>query len=191
MIRIDGTRFGDIEVEETSVICFANGLIGFPNETRFVLLEREKGRLVGFLQSLDTPALAFPVTDGSAFAGYPEPPADVLARSVGLGETDLALFVIVSATSKRELAANLLAPLIVDVATRAGAQVVLDPRMYSAATPLGDPIAMARARMEAIKNSPPSEPPADRERVEQSERAAAPELVSSRPAHKAPIAAGM
>ncbi len=181
MIRIEGTRFGVVEVEADAVIHFPNGLIGFPNATRFALLERGPGRMVGFLQSLDTPTLAFPVTDASAFAGYPQPPADELARGVGLPDTDLAMFVIVAAGNKRALEGNLLAPLLVDVASRRGAQVVLDPRKYSASTclsaPLGDPLAEVRARMEAIKNRPPSEPPAESERT-------------ARTAHKTAIAVG-
>ena len=44
MIRIEGTRFGLVEVEEEAVIALPNGLVGFPAEDKFVLLERGEGR---------------------------------------------------------------------------------------------------------------------------------------------------
>lgn len=152
MIRIDGTRFGLIEVEEQAVIEFPNGLVGFPEEDRFVLLERGEGRLVGYLQSVKTAGLAFPVTDGGMFADYPEPSVEDLARNVDLGVEELAVLVIVAAKpGSQRLDANLLAPIIVDVNKRTGAQVVLDPRKFSAATSLADPVAEAKARMKALQ----------------------------------------
>lgn len=152
MIRIEGTKFGTIEVDESTLIHFPNGLVGFPAETQFVLLERAGGKLVGYLQSVKTPELAFPVMDGTGFENYPEPSAAVLAASVGLDAADLALLVIVAANPQTKLLqANLLAPILVDVPTRTGAQCVLDPRKFSASHSLADPMAVVKARMEAAK----------------------------------------
>lgn len=134
---IENTRFGTIEVEDHCVIDFPNGLIGFPDQTRFVLLGRGKDRMVGYLQSLVSPELAFPVTDGSAFEGYPEPSSPELARGAGLGDAEVALLVIVAVKNgSKTLEANLLAPIVVDVEARRGAQVVLDARKFRAAVPL-------------------------------------------------------
>lgn len=153
MIRIDGTRFGDIEVEKESVIRFPHGLIGFPDEMEFVLLERGDGRSVAYLQSLTTPRLAFPVTDGEVFGdNYPDPSATKLAALAGIPCEDPAVLVIVAANQEKRLEANLLAPIIIDVDTRRGCQCVLDPRKFSAATSLADPIAEAKARVAAIKD---------------------------------------
>lgn len=152
MMRIEGTRFGAIEVAAESVIRFPNGLVGFPGETEFVLLERTGGKLVGYLQSVRTPSLAFPVMDGAGFDGYPDPPVATLAASVGLETADLALLVIVAANPQTKLLqANLLAPLLVDVVTRHGAQCVLDPRRFSATHVLADPMTIVKARVEAAK----------------------------------------
>ncbi len=138
MLEIRDTRFGVVEVDEGSLISFPNGIIGFPKEDKFVLLERGTKRLVGYLQSVNTPKLAFPVVDGELFgADYPQPSASELAESVGLDPEDVAVFIIVAANRlTKGLDANLLAPLIIDVKTRTGAQVVLDPRKYDANTSL-------------------------------------------------------
>jgi len=151
MIRIEGTRFGCVEVAKEDVITFAHGLIGFPAEHEFVLLERSGSRSVAYLQSLTTPLLAFPVADGAMFGDeYPDPPASKLAANSGIPCEDPAVLVIVAASAEPRLEANLLAPIVIDVETRRGAQCVLDPRKFSAAASLADPIAEAQARVAAI-----------------------------------------
>lgn len=166
MMRIEGTKFGTIEVDPSTLIRFPNGLVGFPTECEFVLLERSGGKLVGYLQSVQTPGLAFPVLDAAQFEGYPDPSAVDLANGVGLPTDDLAVLVIVSVQPQTKLLqANLLAPILIDVATRCAAQCVLDPRRFSATHTLADPIAVAKARMEAAKarvSDPAAADPSDK-----------------------------
>jgi flagellar assembly factor FliW len=137
MMRIAGTRFGEIDLDEGKAIVFPRGLIGFPDARRYVLLEPSATGGVGWLQSLDTPELAFPVVDGAAIGGsYPDPSPARLAHDAGIGVSELAVLVVVAARKGKGLVANLLAPLVVDLESRSGAQVVLDPRQYSAAAAL-------------------------------------------------------
>jgi flagellar assembly factor FliW len=98
---------------------------------------------VAWLQSLDVPGLAFPVVDGACVGpAYPRPTPQELAKNAGLGSTDLALLVIVAATGQQNgLVANMLAPLLVDLQSRTGAQVVLDHRVFSASAPLATAVA--------------------------------------------------
>jgi flagellar assembly factor FliW len=132
------TRFGEIELDESRAIAFPRGLIGFPDAKRYALLE-PRGRVpVAWLQSLDFPELAFPVMDSTAFGNtYPEPPPDDLARDAGVGSGELAVLVVVAANGRANLVANMLAPLVIDLESRVGAQVVLDYRRFSAAEPVG------------------------------------------------------
>jgi flagellar assembly factor FliW len=138
-MKISGTRFGVIEFDETRTITIPRGLVGFSEETRFILLEPGPGRTVAWLQSLITPELAFPVVAGEAFADdYPSPSAAELGRKARLthapGNRFSVLVVVASAPTTGRIA-NLLAPIIVNVDTLMAAQVVLDPEMYSAAEP--------------------------------------------------------
>lgn len=136
-MRVPGTRFGDIELDDAKTIVFARGLIGFPDAIRYVLLEPQGPSAVGWLQSLDMPELAFPVLDGGLIGGgYPQPSPAQLAHDAGLGGKDVAVLVVVAASKATGLVANLLAPLVVDLESRCGAQVVLDPRKYAAAVPV-------------------------------------------------------
>lgn len=135
MIDLEHTRFGDLSFAEESVITLRGGLLGFPNDTRFILVERDRGA-VAFLQSVDTPALALPVLDGSRLSPtYPTHPPELLARLAGIPASNLAVSVVVAVDpSDGALRANLVAPIIVDVASRRGSQVILPGSGYDTRT---------------------------------------------------------
>ncbi len=136
-MRVVGTRFGEIELDDAKAIVFSRGLIGFPDARRYVLLEPRSSGQVAWLQSLDIPELAFPVINGGEIPGsYPDPAPEKLARDAGLAGSDVAVLVIVAAKRGKGLVANLLAPLVVDLDSRSAAQVVLDPTKFAAAVPL-------------------------------------------------------
>lgn len=136
MIRLAGTRFDDIEIDERSIIHLPAGLIGFASETRFALLQLQDTPLA-YLQSVDTPTITLSVVDASVFGpGYPEPPATVLAAEAGLGPDVAVLVPVAQRVGDPRLYGNLLAPIVVDVATRRAAQVVLDPERFTTETPI-------------------------------------------------------
>lgn len=137
-MKIEGTRFGTVDVDDQAVIQLPSGLIGFAAETRFALLRFGTTRLA-YLQSLTTPNLALSVVDAAVFGdAYPQPRAAELAVNAGLGQSeDLAVLVPVAVRGlENRLFANLLAPIVVDAASRRAAQVVLDPERYSTSVPL-------------------------------------------------------
>jgi flagellar assembly factor FliW len=138
MMRVETTRFGTLEIPEATVIEFPEGLVGFPHETRFAFLQGNGSDEIAHLQSLRTPGIALPVIDGATFgSAYPRPDAAELARGAGLAEGNLAVLVtLAAAAADQSLCANLLAPIVVDLTARQAAQVVLDPRQYSTATPV-------------------------------------------------------
>ena len=59
--------FGEVEIEESKIINFPNGIIGFPDLKRFTLVhdeeEEEKNNTIKWLQSIDEPDFAMPVID--------------------------------------------------------------------------------------------------------------------------------
>jgi len=147
-MELAGTRFGTIEFDEHRAISLPGGLIGFAEEKRFILLEPPPGRRVAWLQSLLTPELAFPVIAGIAFGReYPQPSAVELARRAQLlpsPDSEVAVLVVVAAKPGVGRIANLLAPIVVNVDTRTGAQIALDPEVYSASAPF-DPATILSA----------------------------------------------
>jgi flagellar assembly factor FliW len=136
MIDLERTRFGAISVADDCLITLRGGLLGFPNDTRFILVERERGP-VAFLQSVDTPELALPVLDGAKLSpAYPTHSTELLARLAGVPAGDIAISVVVAVDADRSLRANLVAPIVVDAATRRGAQIILPGAVYDARTPI-------------------------------------------------------
>lgn len=163
-MRIEGTRFGCIEVEDSKLIEIPAGLIGFPNDTRFALHEHARSRYIAWLQSVTNPDLAFPVMDGNAFGpDYPQPKPEELARAAGIESEDLAVLVVVVPRAENpRLVANLLAPIIIDVPNRTGAQVVLDPRKYSARHVVGEIGPRIEVTMSVTtRNTPAPTPPTE------------------------------
>ncbi|MFW6335533.1 MAG: flagellar assembly protein FliW [Phycisphaeraceae bacterium] len=136
-MQIDTTRFGPQEVDETRIITFPKGILGFASFQRYVLMEAGEESYFWWLQSVDAPDLAFVVTDPSLFVPTYKVPlrADQMAE-LGMGSIDDAqVFVIVN---KREqlLTGNLQGPLVVHVRDRIAEQLVLSDRRFTTRVPL-------------------------------------------------------
>ncbi|NPV69694.1 MAG: flagellar assembly protein FliW [Firmicutes bacterium] len=125
-MRVKTTRFAEIEVSDDKMLRFPEGLIGFESCTRFALISRGDS-LFMWLQSLDDPALAFVVTDPSAFVpGYkPEIDRDSL-RTLGVeSPSDLKyLSIAVVPADPSRTTINLRAPIAVNHGNRVAVQVV-------------------------------------------------------------------
>ena len=132
---VNSTRFGSIEFADDRIITLRGGILGFPEGERYVLHEQSQAQNIAWLQSIDQPELAFPVMDASILGEtYPEPSPRTLAEAAGLPNSeDLAvLIVVVPRRTPPTLTANALAPIVIDLTSRIGAQVVLDARQFSA-----------------------------------------------------------
>ena len=114
-ITLEGTRFGTLELEEDAILEFPSGLIGLPG-SRYTLLGRDEGGAFLWLQSLDEPEIALPVTDpGYFFADYAVELSDAEAERIGVSDPESAqIYVTVRASERPEdFTANLLAPIVV------------------------------------------------------------------------------
>jgi flagellar assembly factor FliW len=134
MQKIATSRFGTVEVSEENLIRFDSGLIGFPQERMFALIPHGSSTVIAWLQSVSTPELAFPVVSAHGLvADYPDVPVTLAAEKVGLG-TDaeqLAILAVLCANQGVPASVNLLAPILIDVATHCGAQVFLDGSRFT------------------------------------------------------------
>ena len=161
-MEIDSTRFGRIVVDETRVITFPAGLVGFPDHNHFALVQTGEETFFFWLQSLDDPSLAFVLTDPTLFfktyavplrdearrglqvdgpaasdnAG--ERPADRSASSPVTAEAAaqfLQVFVICNRVDDW-LTGNLLGPIVVNANNRLAQQVVLTEKKWTTRQPL-------------------------------------------------------
>ena len=134
---IKTSRFGEIDVDETRIISFPKGLLGFPKYKQYVLIEAGEDSYFWWLQSIELPDLAFVVTDPSMFVPtYKVPLKPEQMQEMGIGSLDEAqVFVIVN---KRDqiLTGNLQGPLVVHCGKRVGEQLVLSDRRFTTRVPL-------------------------------------------------------
>jgi flagellar assembly factor FliW len=153
-MQITGTRFGQIEIDDARVITITTGIIGFPQEGQFVLLEPTPGSPISWLQSLSTSSLAFPVIDAGTIAPrYSPSEIQECANQAGVAPEDLSLLVVVRVRREEpRLIANLVAPIAIDRRARTGTQVVLNWNKYSAASPVHVPVSPG-TRLAAISSA--------------------------------------
>lgn len=133
------SRFGEIAVDEKLAITFPKGLLGFPSHRRYLLLKSEADSYFLWLQSIDTPELAFAVTDPALFVADYEIPL-VAEQIKGLDIvclSDAQVLVIVNKHGT-QLTGNLMGPLVIHAERRRGVQVVLQDKKAQTRVPLVD-----------------------------------------------------
>lgn len=138
-MRVETSRFGEIEVEESSIIKMAKGPIGFEGFTNFALVEHRPDTEFRWLQCIDEPSLAFVVVDPSSFFDeYEVDICDADAEKLGLScEDEASVLVIVTIPSNgAEITANLAAPVIINNRDMIGLQVILQDHRYPIKHPL-------------------------------------------------------
>ena len=126
------TRFGTVTIAEDRVIAFPKGLLGFPQHTRFCLLEPADDACFFWLQSCDDPALAFVVTDPNFFVPeFSVPIRQEQMEGMKLPSlSDAQVFVIVNKV-ENTLTGNLQGPLVINTLTRTGEQFVLAEKRWT------------------------------------------------------------
>jgi flagellar assembly factor FliW len=129
---IETTRFGPIEVEESRIMTFPEGLLGFPQNQRFALIQTSPDPVFFWMQSVDDPALAFVVCDPLNFVDdYQVPVRADDMELLGLESLkDSQVLVIVNKVNG-DLTANLLGPLVIGAQSLLAKQMVLSDKRYS------------------------------------------------------------
>lgn len=124
--------FGEIEIDESKIITFEDGIIGFPDIKKFTLIfdEEKEGRpSISWLQSMDEPEIAFPVMDPLFVCETYNPSVEEeLLKNLGTIKED-NLYVLVTVTvpqNIKELAVNLKAPIVINTDTRKASQIIVE-----------------------------------------------------------------
>lgn len=136
-MMIDTSRFGRLEVDAERFITFDEGILGFPEQKAYALIQTGVGSGFYWLQSVDTPDLAFVVCDPRLFVVDYQAPVKLEELS-GIGLTDPEngqVFTIVNKVNDL-LTANFQGPLVVNVVNRRARQLVLSDKRYSTRHPL-------------------------------------------------------
>ena len=134
MKNIHTVRFGDLTIDEKSIVHFAQGIPAFEDEHDFVLIPYDEESPYLFLQSCTTPDLAFLMTDPYLFfKDYEFEIDDATEKKLGLEKPeDVAVYVLLTIPggSIKDMTANLMAPVIINQNTLDAVQLVLEKSPY-------------------------------------------------------------
>ena len=128
-MKFHSNRFGDIEISEESLVIFPSGLVGFPNYKRYVVLDVAEESDYQWFQSIEEPSLAFVLIDVRILSSdiRVEIPEEFLPELEIQPNDPVLLLAVVTIPSDapEQASANLRAPLVVNVRTRKGKQLIL------------------------------------------------------------------
>lgn len=132
-MKIRSALFGEITIEEDQLITFPQGLPGFEDLRRFILVHPDEQLPFSYLQSAEEEALSFILTDPYLFEPSYEfqLPDSAVSELEIESEQDVLVRAIVTIKDKVEDATmNLLAPVVFNVRRRLAKQVILHDTDY-------------------------------------------------------------
>ncbi|OHB70069.1 MAG: hypothetical protein A2W23_08320 [Planctomycetes bacterium RBG_16_43_13] len=133
-MKIATTRFGDVDVPESEVYSFPEGILGFSDIRQYVVLNNPKGGPFQWLQSLELPSLAFVVCDPRIFmSDYKIKVKEEDISSIKLYDIagGFVLVIVTVPKDPMEMTANLLGPLIFNPKEKLAKQLVLSESGYT------------------------------------------------------------
>lgn len=122
--KIVTLHFGELEVEPKHIFNFQEGILGFENLKEFVLISEEKSEPFKWLISLEKPDIGFPlISPWILDINYNPGKRYISDKKV--------IFTIVTLEDENGyMSANFKAPVILDVETTEGSQVILPSDKY-------------------------------------------------------------
>jgi flagellar assembly factor FliW len=140
MRSIKTTRFGELEIDDSKSIHFRDGILGFPQNKDFIILEHKPGSPFLWLQSMDAPDLAFVLTN--PFLMKSDYLKDLSSEEEsflkGEGDDEIMVFSIVTIPrgEVEKATVNLMGPIVVESKSRNAKQIILANSGYSHRHPL-------------------------------------------------------
>lgn len=140
-MKVQTKWFGEIETTESKIITLEKGIIGFEEDKKFTIVYEEDSNIM-WLQSLENISLAIPVIRPEiVMPDYDPIVEDELVNTLGTDIRNAELLVLVTLTVPSDIkmmTCNLKAPLIINVDTMKGIQLIADNDDYMVRYPIYD-----------------------------------------------------
>lgn len=127
-MKVNTTRFGELEVDKKDIISLAEGLLGFDKLTKFFIVDPGDQTLILWLQSIDDASTAFPIIEPKIFMPnysvklLPAELASLQLESVN----EASIYTILTIPEVvTDMSANLKAPIVINNRTKLARQIVL------------------------------------------------------------------
>ena len=132
-MKVNTRLFGEIDIADDKIIEFPDGIIGFPDLTKFTLIydkdDKQKSRSLMYLQSMDEPQFAMPVVmPNDIFPDYNPTINDDLLEDIG-DLTPTNTYVLVTITVPQDITkmtVNLKGPFVINTDTLKGVQLMVE-----------------------------------------------------------------
>ncbi len=139
-MKLNTIRFGEIDIEENRIFNFVLPIIGFDTMKKFIILEPNKDALFKWLQSVEDPALAFPIISiASLEFDYTIDLPDSTVEALGIKNVESVLVMNITSIPQdnpKGTTINLLAPLIFNLDNNIAGQIVLSGSGYDISYPM-------------------------------------------------------
>ncbi len=139
-MKINTTRFGEIEVTEELIFNFESPIIGYEELSKYTLIDHNENSCFKWFQSAEAGEVAFPVTTTSYFnIEYDFEISDSDAEKIALTSVENLIVLNIATiphSNPKNTTINLKAPIIINVENKKGMQIVLNDDRYAIRYPL-------------------------------------------------------
>ena len=137
---LETVKFGTIEIDENRIFDFNLPIIGFDELKKFIILDPNPDSLFKWLQSIETPDLAFPIISVASLEyDYSIDLSDAVIKTLEITNPESLLVMNITSIPQdnpKGTTINLLAPLIFNLDNQKAGQIVLSGSGYDISYPM-------------------------------------------------------
>ena len=136
---ISTTRFGKVQISNDDLIIFPEGLLGFNDLRKFILLDDPTDDIFAWLQSCEKPGIAFPVLEPALFhANFKVQltKGDSEALKLEANQAPCFFSIITIPDDPNQMTANLKAPIAINPRNKMARQCVLQDNSLAIREPI-------------------------------------------------------
>jgi flagellar assembly factor FliW len=130
---VNTQSFGELKIDPEDIYDFANGIPGFEEHQRFIIIQPDPDMQFCYIQSVEESKLAFLVCNPFLFyVNYDFQLTETNQQELNIeAEEDVAVWSVVTVDrSSNEITLNLLAPIVVNIRSKRGKQIILHESNY-------------------------------------------------------------
>ncbi|MBG60056.1 MAG: flagellar assembly protein FliW [Halobacteriovoraceae bacterium] len=133
-VKVNTTRFGELQVNKEDIITFSEGVLGFEKLKQFFVVDPGDSTLILWMQSIEDSEIAFPIIEPKIFK--PDYVAKLLPADMASVDlealSDAKIYSILTIPSNiTEMSANLKAPIVINNKKKVAKQIVLQDSKLS------------------------------------------------------------
>ena len=136
---VQTSRFGPVNLQDEDIIEFPEGILGFNDLRKFVLLDDPNDEIFAWLQSCEIPQLAFPVLEPELFSQAYQlslTKHDLERLELTKQEKIRSFAIITIPDDPTQMTANLKAPIVINIEKRIARQIVLQDNNLAIREPI-------------------------------------------------------